>query len=204
MSTTWFTADPHFGHGRIVELSHRPFDSLAEMDEALIDNWNSKVAPDDIGWILGDLAIEGAWRTGLDCAAQMNGRLRLITGNHDQSWPGKTAWTRFYSQYLEVFEVVVPWGRAKIGSTKVNLSHFPYVGDHTDEDRFDMYRLPMSDRPIIHGHTHSKEKFSVAHLWQPDGRVILVPQIHVGVDAWDFSPVSVNQLQDLLEDWNSA
>lgn len=204
MSTTWFTADLHFGHERISELSHRPFANATEMGDAIIDNWNSIVAPDDICWILGDLAIEGSWRTGLERASEMNGRLRLITGNHDQAWPGKSTWTRFYPRYAEVFEAVVPWGRAKVGPTKVNLSHFPYVGDHTREDRFDGYRLPLSDRPIIHGHTHSSEQFSVAHLWQPDGRVILVPQLHVGVDAWDFRPVNVNQLIAILEDWYSA
>lgn len=204
MSTIWFTADLHFGHAKILSLSHRPFASVTEMDDALIDNWNSKVAPDDIGWVLGDLAVEGAWRTGLERAAQMNGRLRLITGNHDQSWTGKSTWTRFYSHYLEVFETVVPWGRAKIGPNKVNLSHFPYIGDHTDTDRFEGYRLPISDRPLVHGHTHAKEQFSVAHLWQEGGRVILVPQLHVGVDAWDFSPVNVSQLETILQDWNTA
>jgi calcineurin-like phosphoesterase family protein len=204
MSTIWFTADLHFGHEKISELSHRPFADATEMGDALVDNWNSKVGPDDIGWILGDLAIEGSWRTGLERAAQMNGRLRLITGNHDQVWTGKSTWTRYYSHYLEVFEHVVSWGRGKIGSTKINMSHFPYTGDHTETDRFEDYRLPIQDRPIIHGHTHSTERFSVAHLWQEDGRVILVPQLHVGVDAWNFEPVSMNQLIDILEDWNTA
>lgn len=204
MSTIWFTADLHFGHEKIAELSHRPFANASEMGDALVENWNAKVGPDDIGWILGDLAIEGSWRTGLERAAQMNGRLRLITGNHDQPWTGKSTWTRYYTYYLEVFEHVVPWGRTKIGSTKVNLSHFPYVGDHTEEDRFQSYRLPVSDRPLVHGHTHAKEQFSVAHLWQPDGRVTLVPQLHVGVDAWNFEPVSVDQLSTILEDWYAA
>jgi calcineurin-like phosphoesterase family protein len=174
------------------------------MDEALVQNWNALVKPDDIGYILGDLAVEGSWRSGLEWADQMNGRLRLITGNHDQAWTGKSEWAKYQRAYLEVFETVTPWGRAKIGSTKVNLSHFPYFGDHTREDRFDMYRLIPQDRPIIHGHTHTREKFSVAHLWQEDGRVILVPQLHVGVDAWDFKPVSLQQLERLLADWYNA
>jgi calcineurin-like phosphoesterase family protein len=204
MSTIWFTADLHFGHSRISELSHRPFANVAEMNQTLLENWNTLVGPDDIGWILGDLAIEGSWRAGLEYAEKMNGRLRLITGNHDQAWTGKSTWTRYQRAYLDIFEAVVPWGRAKIGPAKVNLSHFPYLGDHTEEDRFEGYRLPLQDRPIIHGHTHSQEKFSVAHLWQPDGRVILVPQLHVGVDAWDFSPVPIHQLERLLEDWYNA
>ena len=204
MSNVWFTSDLHFGHKRIVELSHRPFADVAEMDEAIVKNWNAKVAPDDIGWILGDLAIEGSWRSGLEWANEMNGRLRLITGNHDQAWPGKSEWAKYQAAYLEVFEAVVPWGRTKVGPNKVNLSHFPYVGDHTREDRFDKYRLPLQDRIIVHGHTHQTEKFSVAHLWNPEGGITLVPQLHVGVDAWNFEPVSVKQLEDILADWNNA
>lgn len=204
MSNVFFTADLHYGHQRVCELSNRPFSNVAEMNRTLIENWNRIVGPDDIGWILGDLAVEGSWRTGLECADKMNGRLRLITGNHDQAWPGKSDWMRYQSAYLEVFEAVVPFGRCKVGPTKVNLSHFPYVGDHTDDERFEMYRLQLSDRPLVHGHTHAKEKFSVAHLWQPDGSIIMVPQLHVGVDAWDYSPVPVHQLIDLLESWNNA
>lgn len=204
MSTIWFTADLHFGHSRIPELSHRPFNNVTEMNHTLVDNWNAYVAEDDIGYILGDLAVEGSWRSGLEYAQQMNGRLRLITGNHDQAWTGKSDWAKYQGAYNEVFEAVVPFGRAKVGPHKVNLSHFPYTGDHTPEDRFENYRLPIQDRPLVHGHTHSTEKFSVAHLWQPDGRVILVPQLHVGVDAWNFEPVPLGQLINILEDWYSA
>ena len=40
---TYFTADQHFGHFNIIRLSHRPFASLDEMNEAMIAKWNAKV-----------------------------------------------------------------------------------------------------------------------------------------------------------------
>src|ERR1017187_8378616 len=54
---TWFTADQHFGHKRIIELSGRPFGSVEEMNEAVVDRWNAVVAPDDLVWVLGDFAL---------------------------------------------------------------------------------------------------------------------------------------------------
>ena len=44
---TYFTADQHFGHFNIIRLSHRPFASLDEMNEAMIAKWNAKVKPGD-------------------------------------------------------------------------------------------------------------------------------------------------------------
>ncbi len=41
---TWFTSDTHFGHARIIELSGRPFDSVAEMNEAILDGINATVS----------------------------------------------------------------------------------------------------------------------------------------------------------------
>lgn len=80
--TTWFTADTHFGHAKIVELSHRPFASVDAMDEGLIANWNARVGPKDDVWHLGDFAF----RNTLPAAAylaQLNGRIHMVWGNHD-------------------------------------------------------------------------------------------------------------------------
>ena len=46
----WITSDTHFGHANIIGLCNRPFDSVEEMDHALIDNWNARVGADDDGW----------------------------------------------------------------------------------------------------------------------------------------------------------
>ena len=51
-----YIADTHFGHDNIRRLSNRPFDSIEEMDETIINNWNSKVTDDDDVYILGDFS----------------------------------------------------------------------------------------------------------------------------------------------------
>jgi calcineurin-like phosphoesterase family protein len=82
--TTFFTADTHFGHVRIIELCKRPFASVDEMDEALVANWNERVRPGDEVWHLGDFTMRG-----IDDArryrARLNGRIHFVWGNHDRA-----------------------------------------------------------------------------------------------------------------------
>jgi calcineurin-like phosphoesterase family protein len=82
MNNIWFTADTHFGHKNIIEFSKRPFASVAEMDEILVRRWNEKVGPEDLVYHLGDVALlpPAKLRPLLD---RLNGRIFLITGNHE-------------------------------------------------------------------------------------------------------------------------
>ena len=44
MGKIFYIADLHLGHSNIIRLSKRPFNNVAEMDNALIDNWNKVVS----------------------------------------------------------------------------------------------------------------------------------------------------------------
>ena len=44
-SKVWFIADTHFGHANIIRFCNRPFESVEEMNETLVSNWNDRVAP---------------------------------------------------------------------------------------------------------------------------------------------------------------
>ena len=57
MSNVWFSADAHYGHKRIIEYCDRPFESVDEMDRALIENWNEVVQPEDDVYFLGDFTL---------------------------------------------------------------------------------------------------------------------------------------------------
>jgi len=88
--TVWFTADQHFGHARLLELSAArgaTFPTVAEMNARLIGNWNSVVRPDDTVWVLGDVDMHGKDAT-LALIDQLVGTKILISGNHDSCWGG--------------------------------------------------------------------------------------------------------------------
>lgn len=77
----WFTSDMHFGHRNIMKFCNRPFNSVEEMDEALINNWNAVVEESDIVFNLGDFAYasNSRWKEILE---RLKGTHYLILGNH--------------------------------------------------------------------------------------------------------------------------
>jgi calcineurin-like phosphoesterase family protein len=98
---------------------------------------------------------------------------------------------------LEAFEWVFPYYRYKIGKTNVLMSHYPYQGggDHTAVERYGQYRLPFLGDILLHGHTHSSEV-----LWSSPEYSGSEYQIHVGVDAHDYTPVSMERIAELVKE----
>lgn len=87
-----FISDTHFNHKNIIQYCNRPFSDVYEMNEYLIDRWNSKVNKGDTVYHNGDFGFgpktdEGEWKTGVDrlrkIANRLKGKIILIRGNHD-------------------------------------------------------------------------------------------------------------------------
>ena len=93
---TFFTADTHFGHRRIIELCKRPFADVIQMREEIIRRWNERVGPDDVVWHLGDFAYRATDEEIESVFHRLNGTKHLVMGNHDGTatkmlpWASKT------------------------------------------------------------------------------------------------------------------
>lgn len=191
--TIFHTSDTHLFHTNVVKYDARPATSIEEHDEMIIRRWNDVVMPWDTVVHHGDVAL-GQWPVGIQKVHRLNGYKVLIPGNHDRisSVEKEARREKYRADYTAVFQEV--WSEVveyTLGNYEVILSHYPYEDDHTSEPRYMDIRAKDEGLPIIHGHTHSTEKIS----YSKNGSL----QVHVGVTAWDYRPVSEGEIHGLLD-----
>ena len=196
--TVFFTSDTHFGHANIIKFCNRPFRDIDHMDEELIRRWNATVTPDDTVYHLGDVALGSRERWG-SRLSRLNGTIYLVPGNHDRcssvmskNKDKRMAEAKAYQKYGfagildDIEEIIMP------GIGHINICHYPFRGQNRDKD-FRQFDAQPEDVgvPLIHGHTHSSEALSFSDSG--------TPMVHVGVDAWDYRPVSEWEIKSLLD-----
>lgn len=188
----FFTSDTHFDHFNMTEegldLCKRGFRNTEHMNQTLINNWKRVVSDDDIVWFLGDVAM-GKIADSLPLISQLPGTKALVYGNHDRVFDPKKReeWKQKYHDvgFVEVVEMATI-ELPLTNPTMALMSHFPYSGDHTEEDRYAEHRPTDNGMWLLHGHVHD--------AWKRNGRMI-----NVGVDVWDFTPVSMTQIVEIIE-----
>lgn len=181
---TWFTADLHLGHKRIIELCDRPFSDVDEMNAEIIKRWNMVVERGDTVYVLGDVAL-GTIAESLPLVSQLEGDKILVPGNHDRCWTGNERIRSIdIDRYLDVGFTIMPGPITLIGDDWL-LSHFPYAGDSQEEDRYVEHRPEDRGQWLLHGHVHNE--------W-----LVRDHQINVGVDVWDYYPASRAQIRALI------
>lgn len=194
MSRVWYTSDLHLQHQKVAEI--RGFDSTAEHDAVVAGNWVGHINDDDIVWVLGDLTVSsGKIDYALELISTLPGTKHLVAGNHDECHSLHSKAHKWQRKYLEAFETVQTFATRKVDGSRFLMSHFPINGDR-GEDRFAEYRLRDAGIPVVHGHTHLPTMASRSHLG--------TPQVHVGLDAWDLSPVPEEAVVRLIQTLGEA
>lgn len=141
MKDIWLISDTHFGHENIIKYCDRPFHSTAEMDEYILEKWNSVVKPGDKVYHLGDVYMgsgENAWNV----LKRLHGQKRLVLGNHDD--PKASPITRW-------FRKISVWRDFK--EHGLVLSHIPLHPSSIKKGRIN-----------VHGHIHNKPSPSGPYL----------------------------------------
>ena len=141
MSNIWLISDTHFNHNQPFLYEPRGFTNVKDMNETIIERWNSLVKPEDIVYHLGDV-IMGDLNAGLPLVKSLNGHIKLALGNHDT--PQRVA------AFSEFFDEIQFGYRLKIGKKVLYLAHYPMLTGNFDN----------SKTYSIHGHTHSPYYFT--------------------------------------------
>lgn len=188
----WFTSDTHFFHRNVIKSCGRPFNTVEEMNQALIDNWNAKIKSREMVWVLGDFTFAGIEAT-QNIIKQLNGDIRLVRGNHDRHAAQciKMGFTNVYENHY--IELMINGKR-----TRVNLSHFPYLdnnidyteiehGEYVGRRQYAHKRMIDTGHYLLCGHVHN--------AWEMKGRMI-----NVGTDVRDYTPISSKEIIKIIEE----
>lgn len=149
MKKTWVFSDPHYGHKNICygvsgwgdKTYCRPFDTIDQMNEAMVNEINSKAMPDDDLICLGDWSFGGIdnisdFRKRIECK-----NVYLVPGNHDE---------HIMANKNNTQDNFIMWPQIKIikprKGLQIILSHFPL--EHWEN----MEKGSMH----LHGHVHNK------------------------------------------------
>jgi len=174
MANIFFTADLHLGHTRIIEYCKRPFSSIGEMDEVIINNWNSVVRDlVDVVYVLGDFCFGSTEQTE-KYIRRLNGTKIFLQGSHDKgllSLIRKKPGFVLFKGYMYVLKV-----QGAQFTHEITLNHYS------------MRTWPKSHYNTWHlyGHSHGK-----LEGWGKS--------FDVGVDAWNFYPVSLEQVEKEMD-----
>lgn len=174
------TADHHFGHTNIIKFCDRPFVDAHDMDRAMISAWNSIVGPEDTVYHLGDFTLTDSlspWIHALNFA-----RLYIIPGGHDYRWLAK--FDRTLGPRVQILDplVTVEFPSGNKYPNVVVMCHYP------------MLTWDRSHYGSLHLHGHSHGGIPSGPAANGKGR-----RIDVGVDGWDFFPVDLQRLLEVME-----
>jgi len=129
----WFISDTHFFHTNIIRFCGRPFADAHAMNEHMVENWNKLVKPGDLVYHLGDVALNHTDKELTSLLHRLNGRKRLIVGNHD----------RIKSPVLQIcFEKIELW--KGFHEHNFTCSHMPLKQGHFRDGEYN-----------VHGHIHN-------------------------------------------------
>lgn len=170
MGNIWFTSDTHYGHRNILEYCKRPFSSIDEHDEALIERFNEAVGDNDIVYHVGDFAL-CSYERAQEIGRRLNGKeFHIILGNHD-----KVIRKNHFPSFSSAQDVLL----LKFGKSRndwIWLSHYAHA------------RWPHAHHGALHlfGHSHGSFKG-------------LGRSMDVGVDTNDYRPYHIDEVRRLIK-----
>jgi Predicted phosphoesterase or phosphohydrolase len=180
----FLTSDLHYGHENIIRYCDRPFETIQEMNDKLIENWNKTVCEGDLVFILGDFCFgsHSQWNRLLD---ELKGKKYLIQGNHDHS--AQIPHDKF-EKVCDLLTISI-YDKEEDSFSEILLSHYPFS------------TWSGINKGVLHccGHIHSTPDHSELGF---DKYVAINSSWNaydVGVDNNKFTPISYEELKVIFK-----
>lgn len=136
----YYISDLHLFHPAALDFDKRPFNTIEEMNEEVLKNWNETVNNGDTVYILGDISLKGKSEELISLVARLRGKKILVKGNHDD--------LKDY-RYKQLFEEVCDYKEVTDSvdgvSKKLVLFHYPIYS----------WKGMRSGTILLYGHTHN-------------------------------------------------
>lgn len=164
---TWLTSDLHLFHTNIILYCGRPHESVEQMNEAIIAEWNRAVMSEDRVIVVGDLSAGLGSRADelRTIVGSLPGKKILIRGNHDHQ---TNEW------YLDAgFTNVTDW----MLEDEILFIHKPATS--MNPDTLSVFEQ-LNPGLVVHGHIHSKGRVIPGHFnvaWDRHYRMINLEEI---------------------------
>lgn len=183
----WITSDPHYNHknicrsvtnwrtqdGDVPTYNTRDFQSIDQMNDALVNNINFKVGQNDTLIILGDIAFGGFESIGKFLDRLVCKNIHLVLGNHDHHIRNNR------ENIQELFISVSDYLQVRINDQDFVLSHYPFASWNG-----------LNKGVIhLHGHVH----LSNQNKWGNGKR------LDVGVDGNGYFPYKITEIVHMMD-----
>lgn len=146
---TFVTSDLHFGHTNIMKFCPvtraRFKDDVNYMNEAMVEEWNSVVSPEDTVYILGDVAFMPAAKAA-GYINRCNGTKILVEGNHDRKALKDPVFRECFAEIHQYLDITYD-------GHKIVMFHYPIA----EWDQ--MHRGALHFHGHLHGGDSGLEKY---------------------------------------------
>lgn len=139
----YYISDLHLFHEASIRFDERPFSSLEEMHEKILQNWNNRINNGDTVYILGDISLRGKNEDLIALVAKLKGKKVLVRGNHDDL--SDYRYRQLFYEIVDYKEINDVFGGKNY---KLILCHYPIFSWK------DMGRGCI----LLYGHTHNSQE----------------------------------------------
>lgn len=173
----YFSSDWHLGHRGIIEMTGRPFSSIEEMRETILDNSIRKMKKGDNLFFLGDFSFD---QKETELALEEINRRKInffwVKGNHDI----KRIKKEYETRYVRLHDTLI----IKRNKKTIHMNHFPLIAwEKSFYNGFHLY-----------GHVHN---FS---LEREELEKRMVGKNHnVNVEFNDYKPYSLDEIFSIMD-----